>query len=161
MPNLTCPDGTVLGHSTVALTRMIGAEHGYYPADPIAAYNCDFLIDLLHDFFSSKNYEGPVFAKTDAERQALCAPWMKAWSKYLGFMDEFVSSGKKFLVGDSITIADFWVGKFYTDMFANDLYPFKKERAMLMGMHPNFKNYGERFKAEMRPYLDTRAPKPA
>jgi len=46
MPNLTLPDGTVLGHSTISMLRMLGTEFGYYPTDPIAAYNCDFLMDL-------------------------------------------------------------------------------------------------------------------
>jgi len=35
VPNLKCPDGTVLGHSTNGILRMLCTENGLYPTDPI------------------------------------------------------------------------------------------------------------------------------
>ena len=50
MPNLEFKDGTKIG-STNAIVRMLGAKHGYYPEDPMMAYQNDFLQDLFADYF--------------------------------------------------------------------------------------------------------------
>ena len=156
LPNLICPDGEVLGHSTTAIMRMLGTEFGYYPTDPIAAYNCDFLLDLIHDFYNYDNYGKPYLSGDKR-----CAPKLiAAWNKYLGFMEEFVTNGKKWLCGSEITIADFFVGKFYCDMFTNPAYPLAPEMAKLMKKWPHFAAYGERYKTEMSSYLATRESRP-
>ena len=42
MPNIEFKDGTRIG-STHAIVRMLAAKHGYYPEDPMMAYQNDFL----------------------------------------------------------------------------------------------------------------------
>ena len=53
------------------------------------------------------------------------------------------------------------IGAWYTDYFANDNCPFyRAEFAALLRKFPNFKAYGERFKAENQAWIDKRPPGP-
>ena len=33
------------------MLRFLGIKHGYYPEDPMMAYQNDFLTDMYYDFF--------------------------------------------------------------------------------------------------------------
>jgi len=83
------------------------------------------------------------------------------WTKFLGFMEEFVTTGKKFLVCDTVTCADFLIGALYINLFTNPNRPFyKPEYEALMKKFPNFCAWGERFRAENKAYLDAREARP-
>jgi glutathione S-transferase len=51
VPNLEFEDGTKMG-ATNAMMRMVGAKYGYYPEDPMKAYQNDFLTDMYYDHFN-------------------------------------------------------------------------------------------------------------
>ena len=38
-----------------AILRFIGAQHGYYPSDPVQAWKADSIVDFLHAFFPDLN----------------------------------------------------------------------------------------------------------
>ena len=50
LPNIEYSDGTKIG-ATNAIMRMFGAKYGYYPEDPMKAYQNDFLTDMYYDYF--------------------------------------------------------------------------------------------------------------
>jgi glutathione S-transferase len=52
VPNIEFADGTKIG-ATNAIMRMFGAKYGYYPEDPMMAYQNDFLTDLYYDYFDA------------------------------------------------------------------------------------------------------------
>ena len=160
MPNVTFPDGQVLGHSTNAILRLLATQHGYYPQDPIAAYNSDFLCDLFADFLKPAMWGGLLSEKDlPGKKSAVIAHW----DKFLGFMEEFVApSGKKFLCGNTLTPADFMIGALYVDFLGpNPNRPFYQEEfAALLKKHPNFVAYGERFRVENQAWIDERPPGP-
>jgi len=118
---------------------------------------------MYADFFATKNYEGPLLCMADAPKhEAMKKPCMQAWMKFLSQMEEFVCQGKKFLVCETLTPADFVIGGWYVNLAANPNRPhYKPEFAMLLKKFPNFAAYGERFRAENKTYLDSRPAKPA
>ena len=60
------------------------------------------------------------------------------------------------LLGDKISLVDFFWGNLYSQWFARpDIYDKEKFDA-LAEQHPKFKAYGERFIAANKSYLDTR-----
>ena len=69
-------------------------------------------------------------------------------------------ANSKFLVGDDLTIADFWIGGFYTNYAANPIVYAPERWSALMDKHPNFKAYGERFKEANAKWLSSRPPAP-
>ena len=59
-----------------------------------------------------------------------------------------LDSGKKFLFGDRLTIADFWIGGLYVNWAKNPNIGFgKDEWAWFLKTYPKFNSYGERFAA--------------
>ena len=60
VPCLELGDGTKLGQS-LAILRLLGKQHGMYPADAMAAYHVDSLIDEFNDTLG-KIYK-PAFFK--------------------------------------------------------------------------------------------------
>ena len=72
MPNGQCPclelnDGTKMGQS-IAIARYLASVHGYYPKDPMEAYQVDQLVDRYQDV-SGTIYK-PLFIKDQAEVDA-------------------------------------------------------------------------------------------
>ena len=68
-----------------------------------------------------------------------------------------LSSGKKFLFGDQLTIADFWIGGLYVNWASNpDIVFGSGEWLQFLNSNPLFTKYGERFRAENSKYLNKR-----
>ena len=66
-----------------------------------------------------------------------------------------------FLVGDKLTIADFWIGGLYTNYLANDLNTYAKDEfANLLSKHPVFEAYGKRYAEANKAFLESRAQYP-
>ena len=61
-------------------------------------------------------------------------------------LEERCAAGE-FLVGKSLTCADFYVGGLYTNHFANPEIYEKEKWDELLTKYPNFKAYGERYTA--------------
>ena len=93
-------------------------KHGYYPTDPLEAYKADSLCDGYEDVIS-KIYK-PNFMQPGADRDALINDiFENILPKYLKIVEETCSKGQKFLVGDKLTTADFWIGGLYTNFINN------------------------------------------
>ena len=65
---------------------------------------------------------------------------------------------KKFLTGESLSIADFYWGNCYVSVLANPLFYEPERRAELLRQFPAFVAYGKRFETEVGGYLKQRAP---
>jgi glutathione S-transferase len=78
--------------------------------------------------------------------------------KYMKEIDSFLGDG--WLVGDKMTIADFWIGTFYTNIINHDQLEeklkCKDERAKFKTDFPKFAAYGERFAKENANWIKTR-----
>ena len=81
---------------------------------------------------------------------------------YLKFVEEVCGKGNKFLCGEKLTIADFWVGGVYTNFINNPAVGFAQDRwAASINDFPNFKAYGERYTEENSKWLGSRPTCPA
>jgi glutathione S-transferase len=74
-------------------------------------------------------------------------------------IDERLSAGE-WLVGNKITIIDFWVaGIVYTNILGNPHSDYPKDRREeVLDLFPNFKKYGERYRSTIKTYLESREP---
>ena len=85
------------------------------------------------------------------------------WDKFLGFLEEFVDPkhGRRFLVSNELTPADFMIGSLYVDFLGNPNVPYyNAEFKALMKKHPNFCAYGDRFAEENKDHIASRAESP-
>ena len=60
------------------------------------------------------------------------------------------------MIGDRLTVADFWIGGLYTNGFDNDKVFMKERWAALLKQYPAFEAYGKRFTFANKAYLARR-----
>lgn len=71
-----------------------------------------------------------------------------------------IKSGK-WICGDKITLADFCIGRLYTDYHCNPNAKCRDEFAKICADYPEWDAYGKKFMAENKAYLASRGPYPA
>ena len=161
MPNGQVPclevNGKKMGQSN-SILRYIGMKLGYYPEDPMQAYESDMLSDAFADVQAKiylphfENDPAVKKEKTDLVFETLVPNFLK--------VIEPICAKGQFLVGEKLTCADFWIGGLYVNYCANELC-FERERwNALLEQFPAFKAYGERFAAANESYLSTRGKAP-
>lgn len=81
-------------------------------------------------------------------------------SKFLRMLEKQCDDNQmeKFLVGDSLTIADFVAASFIFNILRNELSPLKPVLEPLMDQFPHFDGYSKRLKFELNKHLSKRAP---
>ena len=95
--------------------------------------------------------------KGEAQETAVNALFNTVLPKFLKICEDKLAKGRIYICGDKITIADFYIGGLYPNLFVNDKCPFGGERwAACLENYPNFKAYGERFAADNAARLTTR-----
>ena len=67
---------------------------------------------------------------------------------------------KKFLTGESLSIADFYWGSFYASWLTNPLAYEPERRADTVRKFPKFNAFGMRFTSELSDYLKASPPRP-
>ena len=157
MPNGTVPaleraNGTMYDDS-YPTTRMLAMRHGYYPEDPKEAQLTDELMESYHDIFMKICW---VHNSEGQEKATKMDEMFGAVHIYLTDIIEPLCAKSKFLVGEKVTLADFWVSGLYTNVATNKLVFAPEKWADLLSKFPNFKAYGERFTKELEFYLASR-----
>ena len=158
VPCLELADGTKMGQST-AILRYIGAKHGYYPNDPWLASKCDEYIEAAQDVYNE--IAKPHFA-SENDRPALMEKYFGAGGLMPTFckaLDSDFAKGQ-FLCGDKLTCADFMVGNLYVSLATNAGAYGRDAWAGLLTQFPNFKAYGERYRAANSAWLSKREARP-
>ena len=99
----------------------------------------------------------PHFAKDPADKEAKIKKlFEETLPKYLDEIEK-VCGESKFLVGDTLTIADFFVAGLYTNYLHNEHITFAKDEfAAILAKYPKFQAYGERYAEENKDYLSKR-----
>ena len=116
MPVLEFPDGTRMGQ-TCSLLRYLGKKNGYYPKDPEVAVWCDILCEDYNDRIGG--ILGPFLSPPEAQKAAFEELFTKTLPPWLDRLEKLCSKGNKFLFGNDLCTADFFVGSLYTNYFAN------------------------------------------
>jgi len=151
MPVIEFKDGSKIGQSQ-AVMRYLGKCYGYYPKDSLMAAKVDFMVENFIGISAKmKEPKGTPeeFAAMEEELFGKIVP------ELLQMVTPFCLD-KGFLMGDKLTIADFWVGAFYTNKMNNPLSYCPEKWAKAKLDYPAFTAYGERFTKENAPYLSKR-----
>ena len=115
IPVLELEDGTRLAQS-MSILRYVGRKHGYYPADPLEAHMCDYLIDCYNDKAIGIFVNLALPAKLLEESPF--NPANKALPEFIEFLEPYLGASD-FLRGSKLTIADFMIGGLYVNSILN------------------------------------------
>lgn len=128
----------------------------------MGGYKVDSLLDYFEDFLP-KMYKATI-AKEHERNSHYPDLFNTSLPKFLKVVEgELAKHSNNWVCGDKLTVADFWIGGLYVNVFTNPNRPQNwgsEEFAKLMNDFPNYKAYGEKFAAEIKPRLDTRAAYP-
>ena len=123
---------------------------GQYPRDPAMAHVME---SLMMEHFVIFNTYGPAhLGKDDAKIKEVIEGIA---STFIAKLEPMLAK-MKFIMGDKLTVIDFWVGSMYCDRCANPNQENAKTQACwdnLLKKYPNFKRWGEDFKKENADWL--------
>jgi glutathione S-transferase len=153
MPIFHTKEGKRMGQSR-AIYNYIARQNGYYPADPELSFPCNFIMETYYDY-----YDKLVFLSPPTEED-LKAVFEERIPKMLAQFKPWLENDCKFLLTDELTMCDFVLGTFYTDLVTNPLAYGREQYAKVLEDYPAFKKFGETYKAELGDYVDSRAPAP-
>ena len=141
--------------------RYLAMKHGYTIADPFVDYQANQLIDDFHDFFNK--IAGPELIAAglmpgDMEA-AVKANFEDHIPAFMPKIEQYAAGPGRFLFGDKLTYADFWIGAFYNSKCAcKDLCWGHQngEWAAALQKTPAFVKFGEEYNKELANYLASR-----
>ena len=137
-----------------AIGRYLGSVLGYYPKDERLAYEVDYLLEGYEPCL--KGCAEPFFSKGSQHEEQLQKLFDQTLPKFLGVVEPLCAKGG-WLVGDDLTVADFWIGCLYTNYINNKNITFGKDKwATCLNDFPNFKAYGEKFTEAMKKRIEKR-----
>ena len=93
---------------------MIALENGQYPEDPLQGYENDRLMNIYYDLFNAMT--GPMLG---GDKNKIAVMAMMKLRPFLVSIEGRLGKSK-WLVGDKITMIDFWVGAMVCDKLMND-----------------------------------------
>lgn len=158
MPVLELKDGTKM-HESMAIARYLGTLHGYYPDDAMMQFEIDCLLDCYEDVII-KVYK-PHFRPVAQHPEMFEDIFGKVLPKFLSVMETVCDKEDKFLVGNNLTVVDFFIGGLYTNYINNKNVSFAPDLwAKSVENYPKFKAYGERFAEAVKGRLDSRGQYP-
>lgn len=157
LPKLELDDGTVLSQSN-AILRYLGKVHGYYPEDSELAWQVDSIIDAVYDLVQRAycmNFESDedIKKKNVLDYFSIHLPsWLEGMAKRISR-----SENNNFLVGDSLTIADFaYAGLLFSSVYANKNAKLASSIAPLMEKFEDITEYNNNLKLSFADYLAQR-----
>ena len=103
--------------------RLLGKIHGYYPTDPFQASLVDMIIDTFEEV-----YIGMLRATSSKKIKKL---FNETIPRVMKILEGFFNSG--WLVQDKLSIADFYIGGFYTNyIWLEHNSGYKKQKAQFL-----------------------------
>lgn len=155
LPIITLTNGKMISQSQ-AVYRLLGRQYGYYPTNVEIQLEHDWIADNYVDLFA-KIAPAIFFEKDPVAKQKLCDDLFgNIMPNFFNAHKRYFTSPGKFLFGDTLTVADFLMGKLYTDYFNNPNCPHGEDWKKVLAGAPEFEAYGKRFSMEMAPYLAKR-----
>ena len=153
---LTTEDGKHFAQSW-AILRYLGRRFGYYSEDPETAWRIDSTIDAVDDFFTS--YFKVHFEADEAKREAAKISFLTdVLPKWLLAIEKRLKNNvtPNYIVGESMTIADFTLATASFNVLFNEGNPYFKDFAPILSHHETFKAYANNLKHELSEHLANR-----
>lgn len=110
---------------TLPIFRLLARTYGYYPKEVLTVLPHDFLIDSYAEVLTQIDAALLTDLSGDPAEKAKRVDnlFNKALPSLLDHARPFLISDCKFLFGDGLTMADFCLGRIYTDCAANPMFP--------------------------------------
>ena len=151
-----------------AILRMLAIRLGYYPEDPILAWNCDSLMDFMEDMQGKKQgYMSPILGGQTPPLEG-SDEWIAAYYDTIFSLLEnrFKQHGKKYVAGtDNLTAADFKVFYSVSDTCCNQssaLLPEVLQKVRdCIAKYPSVARWVSTMESDCQRYLSERPPRPA
>lgn len=138
----------------MAILKMLGREHGYYPSDPTEAYHQDVAIETLRDFWKGV-YDMKDMADEERKEafgkfgEGLMSKLFTAWE---GHISE--NSSQHHWHGDKVTLADIGMATLYAGIMNRG--PGKDFFQSQLDNWPVLKEYFEKRYEEHKDYFESR-----
>ena len=139
------PDLELDGHmyaQSQAILRLLGKRYGYYPENPIAAWQVDSTLDANADI-TNASYKY-LLENDEEKKKAAQENFVKnVFPQFAAILEKRIAanSSKHHLVGESLTIADFAIGAQFYSIVLNEASPAHKELTEILNQHPTLKDY--------------------
>ena len=128
--------------------HYLGALYGYIPQDPkqllISEQLCEDYCDTIPVSLIPLTFKPAGEEKNKALDNVFNVVLPKELAKV-----ETALGNKKFLTGETLSIADFYWGNCYVSVLANPKFYEPERRAETLRQFPAFAAYGKRFEAEV------------
>ena len=135
-------DGSKFGQ-TRAIMHYLGAIYGYIPQDPKTLLICEQLSEDYCDVVA--DIVPPTFKPAGEEKEKGMDKCLNdVLPKSLAKIENSLGN-KKFLCGESLTLADFYWGCLYTSWLTNPMAYEPERREALLKQFPRYTAYGKKF----------------
>ena len=95
-------------------------------------------------------------AKDEEEKKQKCEKVINEnWTKFFNKLEEGLGKST-WIIGEKLTVADFWVGSFYCDQISNEKSTYYTQYQQMVKQFPNLVRFGEAFKKENSVWLSIR-----
>ena len=124
--------------------RYLAAKHGYAIEDDIVALQADTICDDYEGTFIGKmNTPGLMhlgLKSSDGREEYIDQLFSEIIPAFLTKIEPLCAGDGKFMFGDKLTIADFWIGGMYVNNFVNPNCPWGQGKwEELLEKFPGFK----------------------
>ena len=138
--------------------HYFGALYGYIPESPKKLLICEQLSEDYCDMIPDV-YPNTFKPPGEVRDQAIDKAFNEVLPRELAKVEKALGN-KKFLTGESLSIADFYWGSLYASWLTNPLAYEPERRADILRKFPKYNAFGMRFTAECGDYLKARPPRP-
>lgn len=137
--------------------RALGRMHNYYPEDITLAYKVDSILDAVNDIIAAL-LKAIFEADPEKKKEAFAKVLSDTLPKYFGALEKrLVEQGhENFLVGDSLTIADFVFSGFLASFPYNEGNPNSAQFKEVYEQYPKLWQYAVNMQTVFKEYLDAR-----
>ena len=139
-----------------AILRFLGRTYGYYPEEPETAWKVDSTIDAVEDYLNS--YFRFNFESNEEKKAVAKENWLKMLPTWVSAIEKRISAnaGSKFIVGPTITIADFALAAVGFNLLLNEANPHYTESYPFIKDHEILKTYANNLREELKEHLEKR-----
>ena len=121
------------------------------------AAKCDEYLEAAKDIYDEM--AKPHFTPEDKRAPLYDKLFGNLLPTFCKALDADFAKGK-FLLGDKLTTCDFMIGNMYVSLASNPASYGRDKWDGLLAQHPNFKAYGERYRAANSAWLNKREARP-
>ena len=144
-----------------AILRALGKVHGYYPEDAYTAWRVDSTLDLIGDLLNAF-YKAAFNPNEELKKQLFADFYGKTLPSFVESIQKRLEGNttQAFIVGESLTIADFALAAVAYSSFLNENNPSRADQLAIVEKYPVALAYFQGLGEPLKDYLAARKPSP-